>query len=114
MTGDRSVRLFLQECGPLMASERAAMKTGNASRFAYDIHTLRGMFRNLSATAAQEAAEKLEELSLKTDREKAEATYALKKPRLGAGVAYLHAHREGWRACRQDSVHDNESNLRPL
>jgi CheY-like chemotaxis protein/HPt (histidine-containing phosphotransfer) domain-containing protein len=70
-------KLFLQECGPLMASARAAMKTGNASRFAYDIHTLRGMFRSLSATAAQEAAGKLEELSLKTDREKAEATYAL-------------------------------------
>src|SRR6266581_382427 len=49
-------KLFLQECEPLMASAREAMKTGNAGRFAYDIHTLRGMFRNLSATAAQEAA----------------------------------------------------------
>jgi two-component system, sensor histidine kinase and response regulator len=53
-------KLFLQECDPLMASAREAMKTGNAGRFAYDIHTLRGMFRNLSATAAQEAAGKLE------------------------------------------------------
>ncbi len=71
------MKLFLQECGPLMASARAAMKTGNASRFAYEIHTLRGMLRNLSATAAQEAAGQLEELSLKNDREKAEETYAL-------------------------------------
>jgi hypothetical protein len=34
-----------------------------------------------------------------------------KKPRLGAGVAYLYAHREGWRACRTDSVHDRERDL---
>src|SRR5438093_7526950 len=57
-------KLFLQECEPLMASAREAMKTGNAGRFAYDIHTLRGMFRNLSAAAAQAAAGKLEELDL--------------------------------------------------
>jgi HPt (histidine-containing phosphotransfer) domain-containing protein len=70
-------KLFLQECEPLMASAREAMKTGNAGSFAYDVHTLRGMFRSLSATAAQETAGILEELSLKNDREKAEATYAL-------------------------------------
>jgi CheY-like chemotaxis protein/HPt (histidine-containing phosphotransfer) domain-containing protein len=70
-------KLFLQECGPLMASAREAMKTGNAGRFAYDIHTLRGMFRNLSATAAQEAAGKLEELDLAKNREKVQAAYAL-------------------------------------
>jgi CheY-like chemotaxis protein/HPt (histidine-containing phosphotransfer) domain-containing protein len=70
-------KLFMQECGPLMASAREAMNTGNASRFAYDVHTLRGMFRNLSAIAAQEAAGKLEELDLVKDREKVEAAIAL-------------------------------------
>jgi CheY-like chemotaxis protein len=70
-------KLFLQECEPLMASAREAMKTGNAGRFAYDVHTLRGMFRSLSAPAAQEAAGILEGLSLKNDRENAEATYAV-------------------------------------
>jgi two-component system, sensor histidine kinase and response regulator len=70
-------KLFLQECDPLMASAREAMKTGNAGRFAYDIHTLRGMFRNLSATAAQEAAGKLEGLDLAKNLEKVQAAYAL-------------------------------------
>jgi CheY-like chemotaxis protein/HPt (histidine-containing phosphotransfer) domain-containing protein len=70
-------KLFMQECGPLMASAREAMNTGNASRFAYDVHTLRGMFRNLSAIAAQEAAGKLEELDLVKDREKVEEVIAL-------------------------------------
>ncbi len=69
--------LFLQQCEPLMASAREAMKTGNAGRFAYDIHTLRGMFRSLSATAAQEAAGKLEELDLVKNPEKVQAAYAL-------------------------------------
>ncbi len=70
-------KLFLQECEPLMASAREAMRTGNAGRFAYDIHTLRGMFRNLSAAAAQEAAGKLEELDLVKNLEKVQAAYAL-------------------------------------
>jgi len=70
-------KLFLQECVPLMASAREAMKTGDAERFTYAVHTLRGMFRSLSAPAAQEAAGILEGLSLKNDRESAEATYAV-------------------------------------
>jgi len=70
-------QLFLRECDPLMASAREAMKTGNAGRFAYDIHTLRGMFRSLSATAAQEAAGRLEELDLVKNLDKVQAAYVL-------------------------------------
>jgi two-component system sensor histidine kinase/response regulator len=81
--------LFLQECEPLMSSAREAMKAGNAGRFAYDVHTLRGMFRSLSATAAQETAGILEDLSLKNDREKAEATYALLEQEVQALKAEL-------------------------
>jgi HPt (histidine-containing phosphotransfer) domain-containing protein len=70
-------KLFLQECGPLMASAHEAIRCGDAGRFAYDVHTLRGMFRSLSATSAQEAAGKLEELDLAKDPEKVQAAYAL-------------------------------------
>jgi CheY-like chemotaxis protein/HPt (histidine-containing phosphotransfer) domain-containing protein len=82
-------KLFLKECEPLMASAREAMKNGNASRFAYDVHTLRGMFRNLSATAAQETAGKLEELDLVKDREKVQAAYALLEQEAQALTAEL-------------------------
>ena len=69
--------LFLRSCGELMASAREAMANGDTGGFAYDIHTLHGMLRSLSAGAAQEAAGKLQELDLKKEREKAQAIYAL-------------------------------------
>jgi CheY-like chemotaxis protein/HPt (histidine-containing phosphotransfer) domain-containing protein len=81
--------MFLRECGPRMASVREAMENGNADRFAYDVHTLCGMFRNLSAVAAQEAAGKLEALDLKSEREKAVATYVLLEREVQALVAEL-------------------------
>jgi two-component system, sensor histidine kinase and response regulator len=81
--------LFLQSCGELMASAREAMASGNTGGFAHDMHTLRGMFRSLSADAAQEAAGKLEELDLKKEREKADATYALLEQEVQALKAEL-------------------------
>jgi CheY-like chemotaxis protein/HPt (histidine-containing phosphotransfer) domain-containing protein len=69
--------LFLQSCGGLMVSAREAMANGDTRGFAYNIHTLHGMFRSLSAGAAQEVARGLEELDLKKEREKAQALYAL-------------------------------------
>ena len=81
--------MFLQECGPLMASVREAMENGNADRFAYEVHTLRGMFRNLSAVAAQEAAGKLEGLDLKSERGKAGTIYALLEEEVQALTAEL-------------------------
>jgi len=69
--------LFLRSCGDLMASAREAMANGDTGGFTYDIHTLHGMLRSLSAGAAQEVAGKLQELDLKKEREKAQAIYAL-------------------------------------
>lgn len=69
--------LFLQNCGTLMASVREAMASRNAGQFAHGVHTLRGMFRSLSAIAAQEVTEELEGLNLGDEQEKAEATYVL-------------------------------------
>ena len=67
---------FSEHCGKLMASARDAMESGNAEKFAYDVHTLHGMFRNLSARAAEEDARRLEELDLARDFEKIKAVYA--------------------------------------
>lgn len=69
--------MFSQQCRPLMARVREAIESGNASGFACDVHTLRGMLRSLSAVAAQEAAGKLEDLDLRTDeRERAGTIFA--------------------------------------
>lgn len=69
--------LFRQECAPLMARAREAMESGNAGGFAREVHTLRGMFRSLSAVAAQETAGRLEELDLTENREEVQEAYAL-------------------------------------
>jgi HPt (histidine-containing phosphotransfer) domain-containing protein len=82
-------KLFLQECDPLMASAREAMDSGDAGRFAYDVHTLCGMFRNLSAVAAQEVAGNLEKLDLKNERQKAGAIYTLLEKEVKALMAEL-------------------------
>ncbi len=68
--------IFQRECGPLMASVHEAMEKRDAGRFACEVHTLRGMFRSLSAVAAQEAAASLEGLDFKSP-EKLRASYAL-------------------------------------
>jgi HPt (histidine-containing phosphotransfer) domain-containing protein len=84
--------IFSRECGPLMARVREAIESGNASGFARDVHTLRGMLRNLSAVAAQEAAGKLEELDLTTaEREDAGAICAGLEREVQALVVELEA-----------------------
>lgn len=65
--------LFLRDCGPLMSALRQALASHDEARFAHLVHTLRGMFRSLSANTAQEIAGYLEELS--TDHVRAEITY---------------------------------------
>ena len=67
---------FPDDCDKLMARAREALESGSAERFAYEVHTLHGMFRSLSGVAAQEEARKLEELELAKDGEKAKAIYA--------------------------------------
>jgi signal transduction histidine kinase/HPt (histidine-containing phosphotransfer) domain-containing protein/BarA-like signal transduction histidine kinase len=67
---------FAAECGKQMERVRDSIEGGNAEGFANAIHTLHGMFRNLSGIAAQEEARKLEELDPVKDRERALAIYA--------------------------------------
>ncbi len=81
--------LFFQNCGKLMAGARETMTSGSREGFAYQVHTLRGMFRNLSASAAQEAAGNLEELNLQEEPEKAEAMFAVLEQEVRALEAEL-------------------------
>ncbi len=69
--------LFSQNCDKLMDDTRMAIMSGNSEQFAYQVHTLCGMFRNLSALAAEETADNLEKLNLQEVPELAEATYAV-------------------------------------
>jgi signal transduction histidine kinase/HPt (histidine-containing phosphotransfer) domain-containing protein len=64
---------FPDTCARLLASVRDAMACGEAQQFAHAAHTLRGIFRNLSGTIAQEEARKLEGLHPENDRTSAEA-----------------------------------------
>ena len=69
--------LFFQNCDKLMDDTRMAIMSGNSEQFAYQVHTLCGMFRNLSALVAEETAGNLEKLNLQEVPELAEATYAV-------------------------------------
>jgi len=69
--------LFSQNCDKLMDDTRMAIMSGNSEQFAYQVHTLCGMFRNLSALAAEETVGNLEKLNLQEVPELAEATYAV-------------------------------------
>ncbi|HKW37098.1 MAG TPA: response regulator [Burkholderiales bacterium] len=68
---------FSEACGKLLAGAREAMQGGDAERLAREVHTLHGMFRNLSAVAAQERARELESLDLARDPERVRSAYAL-------------------------------------
>ncbi len=67
---------FLEVCGERMARAREAMQTGDAEKFTCEVHTLHGMFRNLSGIAAEEEAQKLEHLDVSRDRAKAQSIFA--------------------------------------
>jgi signal transduction histidine kinase/HPt (histidine-containing phosphotransfer) domain-containing protein len=67
---------YSDSCARLLARAREAMDSGNTGEFAYSMHTLHGMFRNLCAPAARDEAGKLEKLDPAKDRETVEAGYA--------------------------------------
>jgi len=69
--------LFFHNCDKLVARAETALAERNATEFAYQIHTLRGMFSNLAASAAQETATRLEELDLAAEHGQAAALYAV-------------------------------------
>jgi signal transduction histidine kinase/HPt (histidine-containing phosphotransfer) domain-containing protein len=68
---------FPDACGKHLARAQEAMRSGDAERFAREVHTLHGMFRNLSGVAAQEQTRKLECLDPSRDGPQVRAIYAL-------------------------------------
>jgi CheY-like chemotaxis protein/HPt (histidine-containing phosphotransfer) domain-containing protein len=62
---------FPESCGERLARAREALETKDAEKFACEVHTLRGMFRNLSGIAAEREAQNLEQLDMSTDHEEA-------------------------------------------
>ena len=67
---------FPDACAKALARAHEAMQSDDAERLAREIHTLDGMFRNLSGVAAQEEVRKLEGLDPVKDREQVQAIYA--------------------------------------
>jgi PAS domain S-box-containing protein len=69
--------LCARDCGELLAGARDAIARGDASRLGYTLHTMRGIFRNLSANAALEVLESLQAVELGGEPARAEAACAL-------------------------------------
>jgi CheY-like chemotaxis protein len=66
---DEMVGAFRRDCGRLMSGAHDAIARRDAGALAYALHTLCGMFRNLSADAAQEAVSETQKLDLENDLE---------------------------------------------
>ena len=64
--------LFVHESAKLVSRVRAAIQARDAAAFAREVHTLRGMLRNVSAHAAEDAAAALQSLDLAREPVKAE------------------------------------------
>jgi len=69
--------LCVRDCGKLMAATQDAMVRRDSPRLTYLLHTLSGMFRNLSANSALEIVARLQALDLDKEAAKADATYAM-------------------------------------
>lgn len=81
--------LFLRSCSKLMGGARLAMLGRDAEALAQTLHTLLGLFRSLSAHAAQEITEKLERLSLIDEPEQVAQAYRQLKSAVKALKAEL-------------------------
>ena len=86
--------VFLRDYRRLMSGARDSIARRDARGLAHALHTLCGMFRNLSADAAQEATMKLQEFDLENDPVGAAARLALIESEvqlLDAQLASLHS-----------------------
>ncbi len=90
--------LFLRSCGSLMSRARKALLDRDRNTLANLLHTLLGMFRSLSANAAQELTEKLQQLCVENDPERLAATYAQLEDEVRALTAALAALRREMQA----------------
>jgi HPt (histidine-containing phosphotransfer) domain-containing protein len=65
--------MLLRDAPRMMAEVREALVRRDRDAFGYATHTLRGMLRNFSAGAAEEAAARLQALDAARDGARAEA-----------------------------------------
>jgi signal transduction histidine kinase/HPt (histidine-containing phosphotransfer) domain-containing protein len=92
--GDRELlaeltRLFVRDSGKLMAGTRDAITRRDAAGLGSALHALRGMFANLAAGSAQQAAAKLQALDLEAEPPAAEQAYAALEEEVRALTARL-------------------------
>jgi CheY-like chemotaxis protein len=98
---------FFRDCGRLMSSARDSILHRDAAGLTYALHTLCGMFRNLSADAAQKAVTELQEFDLENDLAGIVSRFSILENEvrlLNARLASLHSwlpragsHGEDWR-----------------
>ena len=81
--------MLARECGRLLTRVREAIACGDGAEFSRGAHSLRGMFRTLAATAAQDVAQALERIDPVADGELAESTCAMLEHEVSALKAAL-------------------------
>jgi len=73
---DAMIAVFYRDCARLMSESRRALACGDAAGFANALHTLCGMFGNLSANAARDVALGLQALDIRRDPAGAAARFS--------------------------------------
>jgi len=100
---------FKEACAERLARAREAMQSGDAEKFAREVHTLRGMFRNLSGIAAEEQAQELEQLDVSRDGEKAHSMFAMLEDEIQALAIELSALARDALAGREKALSADEN-----